>query len=75
MTSQAKHLKTLLQKHGIAREDGRLLVRTEKRNGCWGDAVAHVRGLTEEEVAKLTADDQYVKIFNQPRLRFAIVRW
>jgi len=67
MISQTKHLKCLLKKHNITDDRGKLRVRVE-RNRCkwgveWGDAVAHVRELTKEEIQNLVNEDKYLSIF------------
>jgi len=67
VTSQAKRLKALLKKHGIASSYGKLSVTTQVhryKSGDreWGNAVAHVRELTKEEIAKLVAEDPYISV-------------
>lgn len=80
MTRQAKELKALLKAHGLTDSSGKLSVTTERtRAGEWGYAKAHVRDLTEAEIAKLKAADPYLKISNHPSrpdwpCGFAIIR-
>ena len=61
MTDQAKRLKSLLNRHGIANEYGKLSVRTQiTAAGEWAEAVAHVRAITQEEAERLSAADKWI---------------
>ena len=78
MHTQAKTLRTLLEKVGIKRDGKRPSVRTGRRyigNGQyeWTSATAHTNALTDEQVAELKQLSKWVEIYNCPECRFAIV--
>jgi hypothetical protein len=76
MTSQAKHLKTVLKSLNLTSASGRISVRTEKtKAGEWGQAVSHVKALTNEEIINIKNADKFIEISNYPECGFAIVRY